>query len=144
MKSPIRRLVAMSFAVLSLHAVNSAVNTAIAAEAAGTAKSTPRLILQITINGMLGDLLNPYAANFGTGGFRYLLEQGTNFTNAHYRHANTETIVGHTTLATGASPSVHGMVGNACLDRASGQSIYNIEDADYSLLASRKVAKVGE
>ena len=44
MKSPIRRLVAMSFAVLSLHAVNSAVNTAIAAEAAGTAKSTPRLI----------------------------------------------------------------------------------------------------
>ena len=40
------------------------------------------------------------------------MEKGIHFTNAHYLYANTETIVGHTTLATGTFPSQHGMVGN--------------------------------
>jgi hypothetical protein len=38
------------------------------------------------------------------GGFRYLMEKGTWYTDAHYQHANTETAVGHATLATGADP----------------------------------------
>jgi len=36
-------------------------------------------------------------------GFRFLMEQGTVFRNAHHAHANTETILGHATLATGAT-----------------------------------------
>ena len=87
-----------------------------------------RLILQITVDGLRGDLLSRYGDRFGLDGFRYLLEDGTVFTNAHYQHANTETIVGHTTLATGTSPSLHGMIGNVWLDRESGELGYNIED----------------
>ena len=64
-------------------------------------KSEIRLILQITVDGFRGDLLNRYGDRFAKAGFRYLLEHGTVFANAHYQHANTETIVGHTTLATG-------------------------------------------
>ena len=75
------------------------------------------MVLQITIDGLRGDLLRRYGDRFGKNGFRYLLEQGTQYTNAHYDHANTETIVGHTTLATGAHPSEHGMVGNVIFDR---------------------------
>lgn len=70
----------------------------------------------------------------GDGGFRYLLENGIVFGNAHHAHANTETIVGHATLATGAHPSVHGMIGNVWFDRGSGEMIYNVEDARYDLL----------
>ena len=69
----------------------------------------PRLVLQVTIDGLRGDLVHRYAANLGEGGFNYLLTHGAVYTNAHYLHANTETIVGHTTLATGATPAVHGM-----------------------------------
>jgi hypothetical protein len=71
---------------------------------------------------------------FGEGGFRYLAEQGMWFHDAHHAHANTETIVGHATLSTGAHPSAHGMVGNVWFDRTLGQTVYNIEDADFPLL----------
>lgn len=59
---------------------------------------------------------------------------GVVFQNAHHAHANTETIVGHATLATGAHPSAHGMVGNLWFDRETGFTTYNVEDPDYSLL----------
>ena len=72
---------------------------------------------------------------FGQGGFRYLLDEGVVYTNAHHEHANTETIVGHATLATGAHPSVHGMIGNLWFDRESGHTTYNVEDDRYRLLS---------
>jgi len=103
-----------------------------------------RLVLQITIDGLRADLLDRYAAGFGQGGFRYLIENGAYFANAHYQHANTETIVGHTTLATGAFPSQHGMVGNVWFDREAGELAYNIEDADHPIIAPRENELQGE
>lgn len=95
----------------------------------------PRLVLQITVDQLRGDLIDRNLMHFGEGGFRYLLDNGTYFTNAHHRHANTETIVGHTTLATGTDPSIHGMVANLWFDRETGTPFYNVQDPDYPLLA---------
>ena len=94
----------------------------------------PRLILQITVDQLRGDLIWRYQDRFGEGGFRYLLDEGSVYLDAHHRHANTETIVGHTTLATGADPSAHGMVANVWLDRSTGVLTYNVEDARYPIL----------
>lgn len=102
-----------------------------------------RLVLQLTVDGLRADLLNRYADRFGEGGFRHLKQNGIVFANAHYQHANTETIVGHATLATGAQPSVHGMTGNVWLDAETGELVYNIEDEDFPLLPSREQAKTG-
>ena len=107
--------------------------TAAGAEAVGTGEP-PRLVLQITVDALRGDLPGRYAHLFGDGGFRYLMDQGVNYTNAHYQHDNTETIVGHVSLATGTVPAAHGMVGNVWFDREDGRLVYNIEDADYHLL----------
>lgn len=101
-------------------------------------KPDTRLVLQITIDGLRADLISRYQKNFGKEGFRYLLDKGVVYTNAHYLHANTETIVGHTTLATGTYPSVHGMVGNVWYDREAGELSYNIEDSKHPLIATRK------
>lgn len=98
------------------------------------AQEEPRLVLQITVDQLRGDLINRYGSNLGEGGFRYLLNEGIYYKNAHHTHANTETIVGHTTLATGANPAAHGMVGNIWFDRGTGKTVYNIEDPDYSIL----------
>jgi predicted AlkP superfamily pyrophosphatase or phosphodiesterase len=103
-----------------------------------------KLLLQITVDGLRADLLNRYQANFVKDGFQYLQQNGTVYANAHYQHANTETIVGHTTLATGAHPSMHGMVGNVMLDKAAGELTYNIEDPDALLLPSREDVITGE
>ena len=98
------------------------------------AQDAPKLILQITVDQLRGDLPTRYYDRLGEGGFRYLWEQGVVYRNAHHAHANTETIVGHATLATGAHPSVHGMVGNLWFDRETGFTTYNVEDAAYPLL----------
>jgi len=96
----------------------------------------PRLILQITVDALRGDLPERYAHLFGDGGFRYLMERGVHYTNAHYQHANTETIVGHVSLATGSVPAAHGMVGNVWFDRENGRLAYNIEDPNHHLLTA--------
>ena len=107
-------------------------------------KTGVKLVLQVTIDGLRADLLNRYGDRFGEGGFRFLLEQGTVYTNAYYQYANTETIVGHTTLATGAFPSEHGMTGNVWFDREAGELSYNIEDPEHPLLPTRKTHSEGE
>ena len=106
------------------------------AQEAGTSarQVRPRLILQITVDQFRGDLIWRYEDRFGAGGFRYLLDEGSVYLDAHHRHANTETIVGHTTLATGADPAAHGMVANVWLDQSSGFLTYNVEDARYPIL----------
>ena len=104
-------------------------------KSSAVARELPKLILQITVDQLRGDLPTRYQDRLGQGGLRYLLDTGTVFANAHHRHANTETIVGHTTLATGADPSTHGMVGNVWLDRVSGELTYNVEDARYPILS---------
>jgi predicted AlkP superfamily pyrophosphatase or phosphodiesterase len=110
------------------------------------AKTGPeiRLVLQITVDGLRGDLLNRYQSEFGKDGFRYLMKNGAVYTNAQYQHANTETIVGHATLATGTFPSQHGMIGNVWFDREAGELAYNIEDADAPLLPTREESSEGE
>jgi predicted AlkP superfamily pyrophosphatase or phosphodiesterase len=99
-------------------------------------KETPRLVLQITVDALRGDLPYRFRNVLGEGGFRYLMEQGIYYTNAHYQHANTETIVGHTSLATGTVPAAHGMVANVWFDHQQDRLVYNIEDADYHLLTA--------
>jgi predicted AlkP superfamily pyrophosphatase or phosphodiesterase len=99
-----------------------------------TGHARPKLVLQITVDQLRGDLPTRYYERLGDGGFRYLWENGVVYRNAHHAHANTETIVGHATLATGAHPSGHGMVGNLWFDRETGYTTYNVEDANYRLL----------
>ena len=94
----------------------------------------PKLVLQITVDQLRGDLPQRHANHFGNGGFRYLMEEGVHYRNAHYQHANTETIVGHASLATGTVPAAHGMVANVWFDRELGRLVYNIEDNRYRLL----------
>jgi len=94
----------------------------------------PKLILQITVDQLRGDLPTRYYERLGEGGFKYLWETGIVYRNAHHAHANTETIVGHATLATGTHPSVHGMIGNVWFDRETGKTTYNVEDPNYRLL----------
>jgi hypothetical protein len=103
-----------------------------------------RLVLQITVDGLRADLLSRYERHFDDGGFKRLLDGGVVFTDAHYQHANTETIVGHATLATGAHPSSHGLIGNVWYDRTARELSYNIEDADHPLLPSRTDAAKGD
>ncbi len=108
------------------------------------AQDKPRLVLQITVDQLRGDLIDRYGVHIREDGFRYLLDNGVNFKNAHHRHANTETIVGHTTLATGTDPAIHGMVANLWFDRKTGQPFYNVQDPDHPLIGAAGIDAANE
>lgn len=94
----------------------------------------PRLVLQITVDQLRGDMPTRFKARFGSGGFRYLLDQGVHWTNAHFRHSATYTGTGHATLFTGAHPAQHGIIGNDWYSMKLGQRINCAEDPDHTIL----------
>jgi predicted AlkP superfamily pyrophosphatase or phosphodiesterase len=91
----------------------------------------PKLVLQLTVDQLRGDLLPRYQSRFGSGGFGLLFNRGAYFANAHYETANTITCAGHTVLVTGADVAQHGIVGNEWFDREAGRTVYCVEDARY-------------
>ena len=103
----------------------------------------PRLVLQITVDQLRGDLPGRYADRLTEGGFRYLMEKGTWYIDAHYQHANTETAVGHATLATGADPSRHGIIANDWIDQKTGAFIYNTEDERHHIIGRESKSHEG-
>ena len=105
---------------------------------ASTAPRNIRLVLQITIDQLRGDLWMRMRDRWGEGGFRRLMDGGAVFTNARHGHANTETVSGHATLATGADPSVHGMVGNRWFESSGAAPRYIIQDASVRLVGERE------
>ena len=122
----LQRSVVILSAVLFLAAAN--------AHGQGTALRSPKLILQITVDQLRGDMPSSVYDRLEKIGFRYLYENGVVYENAHHRHANTETVVGHATLATGADPADHGMIGNIWFDKELNRVVYNIEDDRYRLV----------
>ena len=55
------------------------------------AAERPRLILQLTVDQLRGDMLLRHRDRFGPGGFRYLLDTGTVYADARFSHATTTT-----------------------------------------------------
>ncbi len=107
-----------------------------------TDQGRPKLVLQITIDQMRGDMPMRYVERLGEGGFRYLIEKGTHYINAHFAHADTETPVGHAALFTGTIPAHNGIVAGNWLDRDVGRIVYNVEDDRYPEVG--KEAKKGK
>lgn len=104
---------------------------------AETTEQKPKLVLQITIDQMRGDFPMRYKDRLGEGGFRYLMEKGTHYINAHFQHANTETPVGHAALFTGAYPSSNGIVAGNWFDMDKQKVIYNCEDDRYPMIGKK-------
>lgn len=70
----------------------------------------PKLIIGIVVEQMRYDYLARFWNQFGDGGFKRLVNEGTNCKNANYNHFFSQTGVNFTTLVTGTTPSYHGIV----------------------------------
>jgi predicted AlkP superfamily pyrophosphatase or phosphodiesterase len=107
------------------------------------AADKPKLILAITIDGLRGDIPFRLADRFGPGGFRYLMEQGVVYDNAHYQHSTTFTAVGHATLFTGGNSPQHGLAGNDWYDYSREQDVYCVEDDRHPIIGKEPKAHEG-
>ncbi len=102
-----------------------------------------KLVVQITVDMLRGDVPWRYYERFGEGGFRYFMDKGTVYTNAYYQHSTTFTAVGHATLATGGNAAQHGLAGNDWHDTTTGQRMYCVEDDRHPILGQETKAHTG-
>jgi len=87
----------------------------------------PRLILVLSIDQMRYDYLVRFAPLY-KGGFKTLLDRGAIFSNAMYRHANTETGPGHSVILSGRHASHTGIVANTWYDHYLRKTINVVDD----------------
>jgi hypothetical protein len=105
--------------------------TALAAAAQPVRK--PKLILAIVVDQFRYDYLTRFRQDY-TDGLDLLLRRGAVFTNAHLDHFPTVTAIGHSTVLTGAIPSISGIVGNDWWDREEGRNVTSVEDPSTKML----------
>ena len=86
-----------------------------------------RLVLLIAVDQFRFDYLTRFQSEF-TDGFKKLLSDGAVFTNANLEHYPTVTAIGHSTMLTGATPSVSGIIGNDWFDRETGGVVTSVSD----------------
>jgi hypothetical protein len=89
--------------------------------------ASPRLVLLIAVDQFRYDYLTRFRADF-TRGLDRLLREGAVFTNANLQHYPTVTAVGHSTMLTGAIPSISGIIANDWYDRETRKNVESIFD----------------
>jgi predicted AlkP superfamily pyrophosphatase or phosphodiesterase len=90
-------------------------------------KTRPKLVLFLVIDQFAYDYI-PKLVKHWNGGFKYLIDNGALYTEAHHAHALTETCPGHATLISGSYPSISGIVSNDWYDHISSSPQYCIKD----------------
>ena len=86
-----------------------------------------RLVLLIAVDQFRYDYLTRFRGEYSSG-IKRLLDEGAVFTNANLEHYPTVTAIGHSTMLTGATPSVSGIIGNDWFDRATGAVVTSVFD----------------
>jgi predicted AlkP superfamily pyrophosphatase or phosphodiesterase len=94
----------------------------------------PKLVVGIVVDQMRYDYLARYWDNFGKGGFKRLLGEGTTFTQCNFNYVPTETAPGHASIFTGATPAGHGIIMNdwfdpSTIDKGIVRSHSSVEDS---------------
>lgn len=72
----------------------------------------PKLVVGLVVDQMRQDYIYRYEKKFGADGFKRFLNQGFQLTNLHYNYAATETGPGHSSIYTGTTPAIHGIIKN--------------------------------
>lgn len=72
-----------------------------------------RLVVGIVVDQMRWDALHRYEHRFTKGGFKRLMRDGTEWSMCHIPYLPAVTAVGHASIYTGTTPSMHGIVSNS-------------------------------
>jgi hypothetical protein len=94
----------------------------------------PKLIVGVTVSGMMYDYLSVYWDKYGDDGFRRMATSGANCKNARFNYLITEPSVGYASIATGANPSEHGIVSDYWYNRLSNEIAYSLDDAEQTTI----------
>ena len=94
----------------------------------------PKLVVGIVVDQMRNEFLYRFYDDFGDNGFKRLMRDGYYYANTHYNYVPTYTAPGHASIYTGATPDLHGIVGNDWYDREEQRLRYCTEDEDHPIV----------
>ena len=97
---------------------------------------SPKLVVGIVVDQMCYEYLYRYYDKFCDGGFRMLMDEGTNCRNVRYNYIPTYTGPGHASIYTGTTPSNHGIVANDWYSREDHASVNCVEDSTVMTIGS--------
>ena len=101
-----------------------------------TQENLPKLVVGIVVDQMRYDYLTRYWDDLGPNGFKRFYKDGFVAHNHHFNYYQTLTGPGHASIATGTTPSVHGIIGNEWYDRTIQQEVYCVHDDNVKGLGS--------
>jgi predicted AlkP superfamily pyrophosphatase or phosphodiesterase len=99
----------------------------------------PKLVVTIVVDQFRYDYLTRFRSEYNAGLGR-LLTQGAVFTNARYEHFPTVTAIGHSTVLSGATPAISGIIGNDWYDREEKKTVTSVGDSATKLLGGNASA----
>lgn len=88
----------------------------------------PKLIIGIVVEQMRYEYIYKYLDKLGEGGFKRLLNEGTDCKNAKFNYLFTQTSPGHATIASGTNPSIHGIVAEEWYIRLKDKVVGSVDD----------------
>lgn len=92
----------------------------------------PKIVVCLVVDQMRWDYLYRFHDRYRDGGFKRLLEDGFSCDQTLISYAPTITGCGHASIFTGATPAVHGIVGNDWPDFEKGYSVNCVGDENVS------------
>src|ERR1700743_123327 len=93
----------------------------------------PKLVLLVVVDQFRYDYVLRFRSDYHAGLAR-LLDNGAVFADARYPQFPTVTAVGHSTIFTGATPSLSGIISNEWWDRETDESVTSVSDKATTLL----------
>lgn len=100
----------------------------------------PKLVVGIVVDQMRPDYVYRYWDKLGDRGFKRLLKEGFECQNAQYNYVPTYTAPGHTSIYTGTTPAVHGIISNNWYLRDQDRETYCTEDDSEKTVGSTTAA----
>ena len=100
----------------------------------------PKLVVGIVVDQMRWDYLYRYYDRYEEHGFKRFLREGFTCENNYIDYVPTVTAIGHSTIYTGTTPSVHGIAGNEFIIQSTGQKMYCTEDTTVQTVGSSSKA----
>lgn len=125
----------LSISILSVFFAHAAI-----AQQAASSSTPPKLVVGIVVDQMRYDYIYRFWNKYGNGGFKRLVNQGYFCRNTHYNYAPTYTAPGHASVYTGATPAVHGIIGNNWFVREENKSTYCTDDHSVKTVGSTSTA----
>ena len=127
------------FLLLSIFSCNSSLGVS----SYKVSNNKPKLVVGVVVDQMRFEYLNRFKNKYSSQGFLRLMNEGYSCNNHHFNYIPTVTGPGHASIFSGATPSVHGIVGNDWYDKTKERTVYCTSDSKYIPVgAAAKYGKV--